>query len=575
MDRSVQFVPGWNPAPLAFAALFALALSPLLTDHVLFHPDERHYVDGGLAMLQTGDWLTPRTGNGELRLQKPVLAYWVAAIGGAVFSPSPFSLRILFLVMGAAVVWQGARIAREATGSTHAASLTAMLLACQPALLISATRSLPDIVLGLFLSVSLGGFVALLSRGRIDRGPLLAAYLGGALAILAKGLPAIVFVLYGTAFLGWAQRTLVRSEWKRLLAAVVLCGLLGGSWFTLMQWQHGSQLAEQFLADQSAAYRFAAEPWQVPWQGCMSLLILLLSFVLPLSTSLRPLYLRRREVADYCRQPVARFLLGWIALFLGCSACINHVSLRYLLPVVVPGAVLLGSLLSSLEGPLMRRNMRGLAWASLLLIPLAGTLLVALRWTTAPGEVLLVLLGTGGVLCWLHSQLKYTSVLRSTTVLTGSLLTCILLLSWSAAVTGGPSLGHRIAHALSVELGDQFATTEVTFVGEPAHAARLRVCTAGQIKVRHLYPHEAATEPPTGLVISDDSWPLSGRSTTTIPSGYDDLTLSGAWTALRDGDLRGYLERHQRAYHIVRVAAPVDYDSRTRVATGTDEVERR
>jgi hypothetical protein len=37
---------------------------------------------------------------------------------------------------------------------------------------------------------------------------------------------------------------------------------------------------------------------------------------------------------------------------------------------------------------------------------------------------------------------------------------------------------------------------------------------------------------------------------TAVPCGFDDLTLSGAWEALRTNSLREYLTAHQRDYQV-------------------------
>ncbi|MCA9053164.1 MAG: glycosyltransferase family 39 protein [Planctomycetaceae bacterium] len=377
MDRSTGW-QGWIMSPAIIAALFMLALSPLLVDHLLFHPDERHYVDAALQMQETGEWLTPRTADGELRLQKPILAYWFVAAGTSLWDPSPFSTRVLFLLTGGALIWWGARAAWEATGSRAATALTAFMLACHPALIISAVRSLPDVLLGTFVTMSLAGFVAIIARGRADWGPLLTAYLGGALAILAKGSPAIVFVAYGTLYIAYYRRTLFRSQWSRFAVAATLCCALGGSWFAAMHWRYGAELVEQFVVDQGHPYRFASDTLQVLLQGLLIALTLVLSFGLILFPAARPIWNRRRDAAAICSRPVNHFLIGWIGLFLACAACINHVSLRYLLPVAGPTAILLATLIVELEGPRMRRNLRGLAWVSLALIPIAATIVLLL-----------------------------------------------------------------------------------------------------------------------------------------------------------------------------------------------------
>ena len=51
--------------------IFVVSMLPYTSDFIFFHPDERHYVQGALNMLDTGEFLTPKTGEGEDRLTKP------------------------------------------------------------------------------------------------------------------------------------------------------------------------------------------------------------------------------------------------------------------------------------------------------------------------------------------------------------------------------------------------------------------------------------------------------------------------------------------------------------------------
>ena len=80
--------------PVTLALL--LALLPFAAYFVTFHPDERHYTDGALQMMQHGDYLTPRTADGTLRFNKPVATYWLVAAGYQALGVSPLAGRIPF-----------------------------------------------------------------------------------------------------------------------------------------------------------------------------------------------------------------------------------------------------------------------------------------------------------------------------------------------------------------------------------------------------------------------------------------------------------------------------------------------
>ena len=550
MDRS-DGPQGWIASPAMIAGLFVLALSPLLVDHLLFHPDERHYVDGALQMQATGDWLTPRTAEGDLRLRKPILPYWFAAAGMSLAEPSPFTSRVLFLLAGGGIIWWGARAAREATGSAPVATMTALILACHPVLILAATRSLPDVILGLFLTVSLAGFVRIIARGRADWGPLLTAYLGGALAILAKGSPAIVFVGYGTAYIAVRKRTLFLSQWRRFGLAGAMCILVGGSWFAVMQWRHGDELTRQFVVDQGHPYRFAENALQVASQSVLSVLLLATCFGLMLFPSLRSFWTRRSEVVPICRRSVNEYVLGWIMLFLGCAACINHVSPRYLLPATPPAAILLAGLMIELDGPRIRRNLRGLAWISWGLVPVAGLLFVVVRWSQAPTETLLATALAAAGTWRLFRQMRFTGITRGSSVVTAAVLLMLLTLSWAGVAASGRSFGYRLADALAAELGT--ADTDVTLIGKPAHASRVRVCSGGKLRVRQLYEHEIAAISESEVVAAlnpDDLRGVSAKTVLPVACGLEDVRLGDAWEAFQAGRLSEYIDSHRRYYYV-------------------------
>ena len=105
MDRRVYLL----------ALAFALALLPVIATYIHHEPDERHFPDGAMRMLATGDFVTPYTGNGELRLRKPILGYWVQAASFALLGVSPLSARLPYLLQGAAIVVLTAVLAREVT----------------------------------------------------------------------------------------------------------------------------------------------------------------------------------------------------------------------------------------------------------------------------------------------------------------------------------------------------------------------------------------------------------------------------------------------------------------------------
>ena len=83
--------------PIAWLLIcFVLVWAPHTYRYVKHHPDERHYTDAAVAMVQSGDYLTPRTADGGLRLKKPILTYWLVATSYRVLGISPLTSRLPF-----------------------------------------------------------------------------------------------------------------------------------------------------------------------------------------------------------------------------------------------------------------------------------------------------------------------------------------------------------------------------------------------------------------------------------------------------------------------------------------------
>lgn len=555
MDRS-ETPQGWWLHPAALAAMFVVALSALLPDHLLFHPDERHYVDAGLQMVESGDWVTPRSTMGEPRLRKPVLPYWFVALGCQIFGPSPFSSRLMFVLAGGGVVWLSWLAARQATASNRAAVLTALIVMCHPALILSSSRSLPDIVLCLFLTMSLAGFLGIVAGGRPEPRLLALAYGGGALAVLSKGAPAAVFVLYSTIFLLVKQRSMVLVHWKRFTVVGLIFLALSGSWFLAMQVMHGHVLGDQFLNDQAGSERIADHPAQVLKQGLISVLVLAASFAPALLSSLPTLTLRGRDALAILDRPVSHFLLGWCLLFLSAAACVNHVSLRYLLPLVAPLGVMLGYVLAELEGPLLRRSLRWLAWTSIaLLLPFAG-LAFAVMNSDHPLLTIAALLALTGCGVLLVRQMRFTSAVRSVAVSAMAMQIALGIAAWGGQTLQGRSFGYEIAELLH----SRQTTGPLVLIGEAAHASRIRICSGGDVGIVAATPATASSHSGAAMAALDPAQlppESAGVTHVRVACGYHNIEPKALWTAIKDGRLVSLLQEHRREY---TVAIPVPRD---------------
>ena len=78
--------------------------APLARVGVKEHPDEKHYTDAALIMLESGDLITPRTYTGALRVNKPPGTYWLILASFKTLGVSLFSSRLPSALAGLGIL---------------------------------------------------------------------------------------------------------------------------------------------------------------------------------------------------------------------------------------------------------------------------------------------------------------------------------------------------------------------------------------------------------------------------------------------------------------------------------------
>jgi 4-amino-4-deoxy-L-arabinose transferase-like glycosyltransferase len=178
-------------------------------------------------MAQTGDWVTPRL-YGQPWFEKPILYYWLAAIGFLLHLPAEYAARLpsAFAALAAAVAiaWLAARFHGAETRSiANPEFLAPLLFATTVGAIGFARAATPDMLFSSFIALSMAAAAEVLCRNRFlgEQLPLVensdgiplalfGAFLG--LAVLAKG-PAAV-ILAGGALLLWCTAS---RHWRALL----------------------------------------------------------------------------------------------------------------------------------------------------------------------------------------------------------------------------------------------------------------------------------------------------------------------------------------------------------------------
>jgi 4-amino-4-deoxy-L-arabinose transferase-like glycosyltransferase len=332
----------------------------------LMDPDEGRYAEIAREMLLLKDWLIPHL-NLVPYLEKPPLVYWLTSISFSAFGLTEWAARLPAALSALAGLYLAFGLGRILWGERQGFWGAMVLATCGGYVILARLLTL-DMVFTFFLNLSIAlGYLAL-SRERPNL--WLWAYLALALAVLVKGPVALVLVglIWGAmAFLKGRQAVyaLIRPVSWILLAAVVL------PWFIYVAWRipefPSFFLLEQHVTRFLSGVSFHAEPW---WYFGPVLLGLLLPW-----TGLMPWALARRTSMDAGDR---LFLMIWAGVILAFFSVSRGKLATYILPALLPLALLLGEGLAGLQS--RDRGLQGAPGCavSLILWGVIGWLLVAL-----------------------------------------------------------------------------------------------------------------------------------------------------------------------------------------------------
>ncbi len=326
--------------------IFALAAMPFAATFGWYYPDERHYTDGALRMLQQGHWLVPENADGSVRFEKPPLAYWAVAAGWRCLGVNPLAARLPFLLTSCGTLWLTYRLARKMTGSQETALLAVLMLAAHPQFFLCSVRSMPDSLLTFFITLSGAGFLRLVVWQELTPGAFWMAYGGAAGAAMGKGLLGAVIILFAWVFaylIHFKWRDAVRIvHWPGLAVAVLMpIGWVGYGMLT-----HGWAAWDGLFGDQVLT-NLDGEVWSPIWRAPVFVLILVVN-CLPWSLPVIESWVRKRGwPTASVPLPAQKFILIWAALLVAGFSLGSNLSWRYLLPAMPLLSVLLADWLQN------------------------------------------------------------------------------------------------------------------------------------------------------------------------------------------------------------------------------------
>lgn len=281
-------------------------------------------------MVETGEWLVP-TMNGELRLEKPPLPTWVSAVVESVSPDDIAAQRAVASLFGVMLVVFFYLFCRDVFRVDPVIAVI-LLCSCYQFMLMARTVSW-DIYTHAFM---LGGIyflvMAVNGRGRQWWRFCLAGLFAG-LSVMSKG-PVSLFALFLPFLLAWGifGRPSMRGKWLPVGVMVLVTIVVGCWWYAYIQVFHADEWQAVMAKETGSWLNRNVRPWHYYWKFFLEAGV----WALLLVTSII-MVLRRGFRGDRSRLVPVMWMLFCLVLL----SCMPEKKTRYLLPLLIPAAVVM------------------------------------------------------------------------------------------------------------------------------------------------------------------------------------------------------------------------------------------
>ncbi|MEJ2079541.1 MAG: glycosyltransferase family 39 protein [Acidobacteriota bacterium] len=322
---------------LLLLALFILPFFVRPVASTVWDANEAFYVETPREMVASGNWILP-TFDGEPRLNKPPLSYWIIAPFYQAFGVNLLWERLVMAFLAAGSVLILFFVGRLCLARPGSALLAAGILATTFRLVVVSRRLLIDLLLFFLLMAAL----LALAHWLIDRSPR--AFVGACallgLAFLTKG-PVALFPLAALLlFLALNGRLddLFKAPW---IAGGIVLAAISCSWFLVLGVTHGWQAVIDFFMQENLG-RYLNVDFG-PQRGYFYYVGVYLADFFPWSVLLPAVLVAhaRQRRRPFSRDQLSGFFLIWcFVYFIVFSFSLNKQE-YYILPIYGPAALLL------------------------------------------------------------------------------------------------------------------------------------------------------------------------------------------------------------------------------------------
>ncbi len=331
----------WLTWPL-FALLslcFALFFYKL-GSYPFFDVDEPRYAETAREMLERNDWITPYF-NYELRLNKPVMFYWLIALAYKAFGVSEFAARFFSALSATGMVLATYGLGRWWI-SQRVGIFSAIILATSIEIIGLSRMAIIDMTLAFLISSTIISLFLVAHHSK--KWWIIAGLLSG-LAILTKGpvgivLPGAILVIY--SLITQQFKACFFNRWFPL--ALVISVAVALPWY-IMAWQvHGQFFLDEVYHNNfsrfSGGINYHIKPWYfyipviaigfMPWSIFLPVSLLVL---------IKDLQVKRLNLKE---QSLSLFALVWAGLIFVFFSVAQTKLLTYVLPLFPALAIITG-----------------------------------------------------------------------------------------------------------------------------------------------------------------------------------------------------------------------------------------
>lgn len=281
-------------------------------------------------MVETGEWLVP-TMNGELRLEKPPLPTWVSAVVESVSPDDIAAQRAVASLFGVMLVVFFYLLCRDVFRVDPVIAVI-LLCSCYHFMLMARTVSW-DIYTHAFM---LGGIyflvMAVNGRGRRWWRFCLAGLFAG-LSVMSKG-PVSLFALFLPFLLAWGifGRPSMRGKWLPVGVMVLVTIVVGCWWYAYIHVFHADEWQAVMVKETGSWLNRNVRTWHYYWKFFLEAGVWALLLVTAII-----MVLRRGFRGDRSRLVPVMWMLFCLVLL----SCMPEKKTRYLLPLLIPAAVVM------------------------------------------------------------------------------------------------------------------------------------------------------------------------------------------------------------------------------------------